>query len=75
MLEIQELFPRNYFAHKTTYAYLSLFRGCWNIQENLDFLENLEILTYFEPVTVESVRFFILLHFGATEPDLPAFLL
>ena len=32
----QELFPRTYFTHKTTYSYLSLLIGCWNIQENLD---------------------------------------
>jgi len=36
ILETQELCPRNYFAHKTTYAYLFQFMGCWNIQENLD---------------------------------------
>jgi len=27
---------QKYSTHKNTYAYLSLFMGCWNIQENLD---------------------------------------
>ena len=36
ILEMQELFPRTYFAHKTTYAYLYLLIGCWNIQKNLE---------------------------------------
>ena len=36
ILEKQQLFPRNYFAHKTTYACLSLFMDCWNVQENSD---------------------------------------
>ena len=36
ILETQELFTRTYLTHKTTYAYLSLFLDCWNIQENLD---------------------------------------
>jgi len=36
ILETQELFPRIYFTHKTKYMYLSLFKGCWNVQENLD---------------------------------------
>jgi hypothetical protein len=35
-LETQELFTRTYLTHKTTYAYLSLFLDCWNIQENLN---------------------------------------
>jgi len=35
-LEKQKLFSRICFAHKTTYAYLSLFVNRWNIQENLD---------------------------------------
>ena len=35
-LEKQKLFFRICFAHKTTYAYLSLFICCWNIQEILD---------------------------------------
>ena len=36
ILEMQELFTRTYFTLNTTYAYLSLFTDCWNIQENLD---------------------------------------
>jgi len=36
ILETQELFPRTYFTHKTTHAYLSLLMDCWNIQENLE---------------------------------------
>jgi len=32
----QEFFTRTYFTHKTTYAYLSLFTDCGNIQKNLD---------------------------------------
>jgi len=36
ILERQELFHRNNFAQKTTYAYLSLSMGCWNVQENLE---------------------------------------
>ena len=34
--ETQELFPRPYFTHKTSYAYLSLLISCQNIRENLD---------------------------------------
>jgi len=36
ILETQELFPRTYFTHQTSYAHLSLFMVYWNIQENLD---------------------------------------
>jgi len=36
ILETQKLFPWNYLTHKTTYAYLSLFMGCWDIQNKLD---------------------------------------
>ena len=36
ILETQELFTRTYFTHKTTYAYLSLFMDCWNIQDILN---------------------------------------
>jgi len=50
------------------YAYLSLFMGWWNFQE-------IWIQTYFGPVTVASVEGFRILHFVATEPELPLFLL
>ena len=33
------------------------------------------IQTYSEPVTAILLRFSTILHFGATEPDLPAFIL
>jgi len=36
ILETQQLFTRTHFTHKTTYAYLSLFTDCWNMQENSD---------------------------------------
>ena len=36
ILETQQLFPRTYCTHKTTYAYLFLLMGCWNIQESLE---------------------------------------
>jgi len=29
-------FSQDYFTHKATYICLSLFKGCWNMQENLD---------------------------------------
>jgi len=31
ILETQELFPKAYFTHKPTYAYLPLFMGSWNM--------------------------------------------
>jgi len=34
ILETQELFPKAYFTHKPTYAYLPLFMGSWNMQEH-----------------------------------------
>jgi hypothetical protein len=34
---IKPIKPRMHiFTHKTTYAYLSLFMGCWSIQEHLE---------------------------------------
>jgi len=49
ILEAQELFPRTYFTHETTQTYLSLFKGCCNMQKNW-------IQKYFGPVTVDSVE-------------------
>jgi len=34
--ETQELFPRTQFTHKIMNTYLSLFKGSWNMHENLD---------------------------------------
>jgi len=34
--KMQQLFPKVYFAHTTTYAFLPLFMGSWNFQEYLD---------------------------------------
>ena len=36
MFETQEIFPEAYFTHTTTYAYLPLFMGYWNMQECSD---------------------------------------
>jgi len=36
ILETQELFPKIDFTDTTTHVHLSLFMGCWNMQENLD---------------------------------------
>ena len=51
ILETQELFPWNHYTHKTTYSYLSLFIGCWKIQE-------IWVQAYSGPVTVDSVEIF-----------------
>jgi len=38
ILETQELFPKAYFTHKSTYSYLPLFMSSWtrNMQEHWD---------------------------------------
>jgi len=35
-VETQKLSAKTYFIHQTTYAYLPLCMGCWNMQEYLD---------------------------------------
>ena len=36
IFETQELFSSTYLTHKSMFAYLSQFKGCWSIQQNLD---------------------------------------
>ena len=45
------IFFRTYFTHETMYAYVSLFKGCWNIKKSW-------MQTYFALVTVDSVENF-----------------
>jgi len=79
ILEKQHFFPRNCFAHKIAYAYMSLFMNCWNIQENMDadlfWAGDGRFCGIFLFLAGDGRFCGTLFHFGATQSDLLLFLL